>query len=851
MKSKLWKGAGSLLGLLLFTAALWVLSRELKANYYRDIIGYLHQLPPSLILIAILIVVLAYLVMTGYDALALRYIRHPLPFHRTALASFIAFAFGNNMGFAMIAGSSVRYRLYSAWGLSALEIAQVVGFCTVTLWFGFFTLSGFIFVLSPIKIPVSLHLPIHSTVPIGIAFLSVMSCFFVWDIFRKQPFNIREIEFTLPPVRLLVAQIAIATLDWLLAGTILYVLLPEAENLLFLWVISAFLVSQMAGLISQIPGGLGVFESVALLLLSPALSPEKVLGALLTYRALYYLLPLVVASLLIGIQELFIRRRIFLRYARIFGRWASGIIPSVMALLIFVGGAILILSGSTPITGWRLNWLKTILPLPVLEVSHFIGSLTGMGLLILARGLQRRLDAAYVAAIVLLTFGIITSLFKGLDYEEAILLALMLIALLPARGHFYRKASIFAQQLNWNWIAAVGLVMLCSIWLGIFSYKHVEYRNDLWWRFAFSGNAPRFLRAMVGALGLALLYGLSRLFHSAPPLSLTPQKDDWEIVIPVVKASRSTQANLALLGDKRFLFNAMKNAFIMYAVEGRSWIAMGQPVGPRAEWPELLWEYREMCHQNDGWPVFYEIGTADIHLYFDLGLSMLKLGEEARVFLEAFSFEGGNRKEIRRARNKLERQGHIFEVIPVEQVPGRLPEFEHISEAWLADKHTREKRFSLGRFDESYVSRFPAGIVRAGERIVAFANIWEGADKEEISIDLMRHVPDAPNGLMDYLFTELMQWGKKQGYRWFNLGMAPLSGLDDRVAESLWSRVGTFIYRHGEHFYNFQGVRKYKEKFDPVWEPKYLAFPGTFMLPRIIKNLTSLISGGFKGVVAK
>jgi len=851
MKSKLWKGAVSLLGLVLFTAALWVLSRGLKANHYKDVIGYLHQLPLSRVLIAILLVALAYLVMTGYDALALRYIRHPLPLQRTALASFIAFAFGNNMGFAMIAGSSVRYRLYSAWGLSALEIAQIVGFCTVTLWLGFFTLGGFIFVAKPVAIPESMHLPIRSTVPIGIAFLSVMICFFVWDIFKKQPITIREIEFSQPPVHMFVAQIVITTLDWLLAGTILYLLLPEAEEILFSWVISVFLVSQMAGLMSQIPGGLGVFESVALLLLSPALSPEKVLGALLTYRALYYLLPLVVASLLIGIQEIFIQRRFFLRYVRIFGRWASGIIPSVMALLIFVGGAILIFSGSTPIIGWRVKWLRTLLPLPVLEISHFIGSLTGMGLLILARGLQRRLDAAYVAAVILLSFGILTALLKGLDYEEAILLALMLIALLPERGHFYRKASIFRQRFSWNWTAAVGLVMLCSIWLGIFSYKHVEYRNDLWWRFTFAGDAPRFLRAMVGVSGLALFYGLSRLFQSAPPSSLTPQKADWEIVMPILKASRSTQANLALLGDKRFLFNAMKNAFIMYAIEGRSWIAMGQPVGPRAEWPELLWEYREMCHQYDGWPVFYEIAGADIHLYLDLGLSMLKLGEEARVFLEEFSLEGGGRKDFRRARNKLERQGHVFEVIAAEQVPGRLPEFEQISAAWLADRHTREKRFSLGRFNESYLSRFPAGIVRAGERIVAFANIWEGADKEEISIDLMRHVPDAPNGLMDYLFTELMQWGKNHGYRWFNLGMAPLSGLDDRAAENLWSRVGTFIYRHGEHFYNFQGLRKYKEKFAPVWEPKYLAFPGTFRLPRIVKSLTSLISGGIIGAVAK
>jgi phosphatidylglycerol lysyltransferase len=850
MKSKHWQSVGSLLGLFLFIAALWVLSRELHAYHYRDIVEYLHQLPSSRVLTAVFLTVLAYLAMTGYDALALRYIRHALPFHRTALTSFIAFAFSNNMGFAMVAGSSVRYRLYSAWGLSALEIAQVVGFCTISLWFGFFTLGGILFVANPVELPLSMPFPTHSTFSIGVVFLSAAVSFALWNIFKKQPFKIRGFEFSMPSLSLFAAQAGIATLDWLLSGSIFYILLPDA-GLSFRWVLSVFLFSQAAGLASQIPGGLGVFESVALMLLSPTLSPEKILGALLAYRGIFYLLPLIFASLLIGIQEVLIRKKIFLEYTRIFGQWASGIIPNVLALTIFFGGAILLFSGSTPAVGWRMKWLKTIFPLPVLELSHFLGSLTGMGLLILARSIQRRVDAAYAATIALLGFGIVTSLLKGFDYEEAVVLALMLAALLPARGHFYRKASIFRQRFSAPWVAGIGLVLVCCLWLGIFSYKHVEYRHELWWRFAFSHDAPRFLRAMVGASSLALFYGLMRLFQPAPPLPSAPPKEDWESIITIVRGSPPTRANLALLGDKRFLLNSMKNAFIMYGIEGRSWISMGEPVGPEAEWTELLWKYRETCRRYDAWPVFYEIGAGNLHLYLDLGLSMLKLGEEARVSLEGFSLEGRDKKELRHTKRKIEKQGYVFEVISAENVPNLLPGLKIISDAWLDQKNTREKGFSLGFFSEPYLSYFPSGIVRNGEKIVAFVNIWAGAGKEEISIDLMRHVPDAPNGLMDYLFTELMLWGKGHGYRWFNLGMAPLSGLDDRMSEILWNRVGAFIYRHGEHFYNFQGLRTYKEKFNPVWEPKYLAFPGAFLLPRILSNLASLISGGLKGTVLK
>ena len=115
----------------------------------------------------------------------------------------------------------------------------------------------------------------------------------------------------------------------------------------------------------------------------------------------------------------------------------------------------------------------------------------------------------------------------------------------------------------------------------------------------------------------------------------------------------------------------------------------------------------------------------------------------------------------------------------------------------------------------------------------------------------MRHRVDAPNGVMDYIFLNLILWGQQQGYKFFNLGMAPLSGLENRSLGTVWNRVGALTYRFGENFYNFQGLRQYKEKFDPVWEPMYLASPGGLALPRILTNLATLISGGLRGVVAK
>jgi len=115
----------------------------------------------------------------------------------------------------------------------------------------------------------------------------------------------------------------------------------------------------------------------------------------------------------------------------------------------------------------------------------------------------------------------------------------------------------------------------------------------------------------------------------------------------------------------------------------------------------------------------------------------------------------------------------------------------------------------------------------------------------------MRYLEESPHGIMEYLFIQLILWGKKEGYHWFNLGMAPLSGLESLELAPLWNRLGAFVFTHGEHFYNFQGLRQYKEKFHPEWSPKYLACPGGMALPRIFTNLGSLISGGVKGVVSK
>jgi phosphatidylglycerol lysyltransferase len=851
MKRSFTKTTTILLGIFLFVAALLVLHRELKEYRLHDIILQFHNLPAVKIIIAAALTILSYLLMTGYDYLAFRYIHHTIEYRKTAFVSFISYAFSNNMGAFMFSGMPVRFRLYSAWGLSTVEITNVIAFCTLSLWLGFMALGGTVFLIGSFVIPPGLPLYVPSLHIVGIIFFIPVTGYLLTGAFRKKPLTFHGWTFSPVPLSMSLSQLLISSLDWTISAGVLYTLLSPHGQLSFIFFLSIFIFAQFAGLISTIPGGLGVFETVIVLSLSSLFPTSSILGSLLAYRAIYYLMPLIVSLVLLGTYESFQAKKLLQRTARIFGKGIIIFAPHILSITTFLSGTVLLVSGSTPAVKSRMLLLKELIPLPVVELSHFLGSLAGAGLIILARALQRRIDAAYILTLILLGGGVGFSILKGADYEEAVILAVMFFALLPCRRYFYRRASLFDIHFTPGWIMAITLVITGSLWLGLFSHKHVEYSHELWWQFEFAGDAPRFFRAAVGVIVIFLLYSAVKLLSPVKTGPAVPTPSELEKALTIAAASRSTTANLALLGDKALLFSSDEKAFLMYAIEGRSWVSMGDPIGSFEAKKGLIWQFREMCDQHDGWPVFYEAGGENLNLYIDLGLTFVKLGEEGRVNLGVFSLEGGSRKEFRNTIHKLDKQGCSFEIVPREGIPSLLPEMKVVSDSWLQKKHTGEKGFSLGFFKQDYLRCFPAAVVRQDGKIQAFANIWSGAEKEELSIDLMRYRPEAPHDTMDYLFVKLMLWGKQEGYQWFSLGMAPFSGLDEHALAPLWNKLGAFLYRHGEHFYNFQGIRFYKEKFGPEWKSRYLVAPGGFVLPRILTNIASLVSRGLKGVVAK
>jgi phosphatidylglycerol lysyltransferase len=587
------------------------------------------------------------------------------------------------------------------------------------------------------------------------------------------------------------------------------------------------------------------------LLLRPSVSSAELLPSLVVYRAVYYLLPLVAAVLVLVADEVHQRRAQASRITAVLGRLTEELTPRLLAAFTFISGAILLFSGATPAARGRLAVLNRIVPLGVIETSHFLGSLIGVALLVLSQGLARRLDAAYFLGVTAIGVGMAVSLLKGADYEEAALLGLVLLLLWRARTSFDRRAALFDTRFSAGWVAAIVGVLGASIWLGLFAFQHVEFSQELWWQFELHGEASRFLRATVGGAVVLALFGFTRLIRHAPHEADPPGDSDLEAAGVIIGTQTATTPYLIYLRDKAVLFDEDRRGFVMYAVQGRTWVSLGDAVAPADRISPLIRAFLERCHDYGGTPVFYEVRKEHLFRYADFGLAFAKLGEDAVVDLRRFTLEGGGASKLRQVLRRVEKQDATFRVLPPEEVRGEIEQLRHVSDEWLNMKSAGEKGFSLGFFDADYLSRFPAGVIEQHGRIVAFANLWPGPNHVELSVDLMRYRETAPKEVMEALFVHLLTWGQREGYERFSLGMAPLSGFETSQVAPLWNHLAAFLYRHGERFYNFQGLRAYKEKFHPHWEPRYLVYPGGLRLPRILADIAALVAGGYGRILLK
>ena len=825
--------------LTIFLVAVFFIHKELKKYSLHDLRSSIEAIPFWAITLIIFFVCLDYLILTCFDILAFKNENYNLPKKNIGFVAFVSFAFANSIGLSGLTASGLRLNLYSILGVPYKTIMNVVIFCYTTFWLGLLWIGGIFLTLLPVSlvdIKLPIKLPIDTTVPIGIILL-IGAIIFTGVIVKKHK-NTKEI---------LINRIIVALADWVSLSFVLYFALPPHNRIDFFHFLAIFIIAQILGFLSNVPGGIGVFDLIFLTLLGGAYSSDKIIGALLVYRIAYFFIPLLVAFTIFTIYHLFIRKdntKITGIENIIFSQF-----PNFLSVIISLSGIILIFSGFFPFKSDLITKVEVIFPFLSLETSHFIGAAVGTTLLFLAYYIQNRFELAYFLSIIFLGFSVALSIVKEFHLFFIAFLTLTFIGTIPTKKYFYRKSGFLSEKPSIKKILTIGLIILIGIYLGIFSYKETEFFSKISWKFSNTLLGIFFAFAILAILNVIVAKKNYKEEPNIEPSEIENSPTDTDLK-NCINLSSTTDAYLALLGDKEIIFDDSKNSFIMFGKSGHSFVAMGDPIGDEKTFGSCIWKFYNHCKTNKKETVFYEINKNYLNYYLDVGLSFLKIGEFAQVHLENFTLDGSDAKPLRHAFNRVEKEGYAFEVIPIEKVPEILDDLESISNEWLQDKNAKEKGFSLGKFTKEYLLNFPVGVIKKDNKILAFGNLLETSNKEEISLDLMRYRNDAVHGTMDYFFICVMNYGKENGFKKFNLGMAPLAGIEDNTA-SFWNKIERAIFSHGEHFYNFKGLRSFKDKFNPQWEPRYIAYSGPFNLPNILKDVTLLISGGIRGLISK
>ncbi len=792
----------------------WEELRRIDLNQVRE---SLHSLSGPWLLLAAALTVLNLALLGCYDLVTLE--GSPVPRAARWGLGTLAFTWSNFLTLGPIAGPAIRFWLYRPYGvdgavLRGAIVANIVAFATTLAicLLGSWALRG-------------------ALAPFVVVALLLLLALLLGRLGRKA----RAPGWMRRGTTAWAALFSVALLDWLLAACV-FVAAIRATGRPSDWhdILRMFFTGQVIGAVSLLPGGLGSADAFWLIGLPVGAAAAG--AALIAYRTIYYMVPWLLACLvLLG------------RGARAGARWLKPV-PSILALLIGGGGVVLLASTASPALAHRVRILERWVPLGVVELSHLVGALTGLALLVLARGVARGYREAHRLTVALLLVGGVVALLKGLDYEEAIIL-FALGGVAVSQAALFRKEGR-APWFGWTTIAIAALAFGIFAVVGFRSYPSIDYEPSLWWTFGMVGHADqvaRFLRSLA-FLGISAVAFLLYVGLRVPAPFHPPTADEIDHALKIHEEHGSGTSPLMVAAGDKSIFFLGEHAFAAYRVVGSYLVVFSDPTVPQGEERDFLEALMALAHEMDRRLVFYQVAPFWLPLLHDHGFSFFKLGEEAILDLEGFGLEGTRWKHFRHAVNRLEgREGYSFAVVPPSGVAALLPELKRISDEWLSSKEAREKQFSIGSFNEAYLTRFPCALALDHlKQPIAFANVLTGPGRQELSIDLMRHSAVASEGVMDYLFVKLLLWGKAEGYRSFNFGMAPLASVGELSGARLWERLAHLLFRHGEGLYNFQGLRAYKAKYHPAWVPRYMAYPEFWEWPLAVVQVSVLIAGGWR-----
>lgn len=294
----------SLVGLLILAFSLWILNQKLSKYNFNDVVNSLLAISDRQIFWAIGLTCLGYLVISTYDLIAFRHFNLPLDSKKIIFTAFLTYAISNVTGFTLLIGSSIRYRFYSGWGISTKNIAKIIAFSNLSFCLGAIAVGGIACTFNNLAASRLIQLNLITVRTLGLILMAMLGLYF-YCCHQQKSVNISGVKYYFPPFITSFCQVITFSLDWASAAAVLYVLLPANANLTYINFYSIFFLAMTVSIVSHVPGGLGVFETVILWLLPPNIYTPDALSSFLSYRAIRQLLPFILAICLLSISEIY------------------------------------------------------------------------------------------------------------------------------------------------------------------------------------------------------------------------------------------------------------------------------------------------------------------------------------------------------------------------------------------------------------------------------------------------------------------------------------------------------------------------------------------------------------------
>jgi phosphatidylglycerol lysyltransferase len=643
---------------------------------------------------------------------------------------------------------------------------------------------------------------------------------------------------------------------WKFVNTVLASVLIEFSGILMVYIsmlalnftpsfpaaIMAYITVVIFLIISPFLRGLGAIEvSMSYVLIQTGFTNVEAISITLLFRFFEFWLPLFagIISFLLKVEKLLMR-----------------IFP---AFLIFSLGIVNIISVLTPALPERLSILKDYLIADTVSFSNSFVLLAGLFLLVTAAFMLKGLRTAWWFAVALSIISVFGHITKGIDYEEAIIAFLILGSLVATKKEYYVKTNpkLGTVGLQTALLSIIAVMLYGIVGFYFLDKEHFQIDFNIWQSFIytlqnfflFGSNDlvpyDSFARDFIFLIKISGFASLSFLGYSLVipyVFRISPTDEDFLRAKSLTEQYGNSSLDFFKTYSDKFIYAPEElNAYISYRVSRNFAVVLENPVsGNIDEMKKCIKSFSKYCYENGLKDIYYRVPKESLPVYSELSGKSLFLGQEGVVDLNSFTLEGGERKSIRNAINKINEQGYTTHVYTAPLRDGLIQKLKAVSEEWLRLTEREEIIFSQGMFVEKEIkNQTVITVENKEEKIIAFLNIIPDYVKAEGTYDLLRKTSDAPNGIMDYILVELFKYFKSQGIQYVNLGFAPMSGLDD--PHTFPEKSMKFAYEKIRSFSHYKGQREYKEKFKPLWNDKYLIYSNDYDLIQVPAVLARVI----------